>query len=84
MRAGSSARNPLCGKRVGAGMKKILTAALTGLALAGSIGAAGSAVADTADLGNAHLPSVVPLSGLLNPQEKPAAGAAVEGLLPGH
>ncbi|WP_329119433.1 hypothetical protein [Streptomyces sp. NBC_01353] len=72
-------------------MKKILTAALTGLALAGSIGAAGSAVADTADLGNAHLPSVVPLSGLLNPQEKPAsaadrpaATAAVEGLLPGH
>ncbi|MFB7374392.1 hypothetical protein ACFC0D_31660 [Streptomyces sp. NPDC056222] len=68
-------------------MKKILTAALTGLALAGSIGAAGSAVADTADLGNAHLPSVVPLSGLLNPQEKPAGvpvDAAVEGLMPGR
>ncbi|MEU6879418.1 hypothetical protein [Streptomyces sp. NPDC046712] len=71
-------------------MKKILTAALTGLAVAGSIGAAGSAVADTADLGNASLPSVVPLSGLLNPQEKPAAAAdmpaanaVVEGLLPG-
>ncbi|MDT9692626.1 hypothetical protein Q5762_30710 [Streptomyces sp. P9(2023)] len=73
-------------------MKKILTAALTGLALAGSIGAAGSAVADTADIGNANLPSVVPLSGLLNPQAKaagpaarmPAANATVEGLLPGR
>ncbi|MFD9033551.1 hypothetical protein ACFVZW_20735 [Streptomyces sp. NPDC059567] len=72
-------------------MKKIRNLALTGLALAGTIGAAGSAVADTADIGNAHLPSVVPLSGLLNPQEKPAsaadmpaANAAVEGLLPGR
>ncbi|MEU4270958.1 hypothetical protein [Streptomyces sp. NPDC026092] len=70
-------------------MKKMLTAALTGLALAGSLGAAGSAVADTStDLGNANLPSVVPLSGLLNPQERPAempaANAAVEGLLPGR
>ncbi|MCT4356321.1 hypothetical protein M5362_24645 [Streptomyces sp. Je 1-79] len=74
-------------------MKKILTAALTGLAVAGSIGAAGAAAAGTADLGNAHLPSVVPLSGLLDPQERPAASAAaalpaanaaVEGLLPGH
>ncbi|MET9377915.1 hypothetical protein ACFYV5_28325 [Streptomyces sp. NPDC003035] len=70
-------------------MKKILTAAglaLTGLAVAGSIGAAaGSAVADTTDLGNAQLPSVVPLSGVLDPQGKPAsADAAVEGLLAGH
>ncbi|MEU9702093.1 hypothetical protein [Streptomyces sp. NPDC047981] len=71
-------------------MKKMLTAALTGLALAGSLGAAGSAVADTTtDLGNANLPSVVPLSGLLNPQERqpaemPAGNAAVEGLLPGR
>ncbi|MFE5483737.1 hypothetical protein [Streptomyces sp. NPDC056527] len=67
-------------------MKKIRNLALTGLALVGSIGAAGSAVADTADLGNAHLPSVVPLSGLLDPQEKPAPAAdtVVEGLLPGR
>lgn len=70
-------------------MKKILTATLTGLALAGSIGGAGSAVADTtADLGNANLPTVVPLSGLLNPQERPAEAPAphpaVQGLLPGH
>ncbi|MFD3947663.1 hypothetical protein [Streptomyces sp. NPDC058579] len=70
-------------------MKKMLTAALTGLALVGGIGAAGSAVADTStDLGNANLPSVVPLSGLLNPQERPtempAANATVEGLLPGR
>ncbi|MFF9914337.1 hypothetical protein [Streptomyces sp. NPDC013457] len=72
-------------------MKKILTAVLTGLAVAGGIGAAGSAVADTTDLGNATLPSVVPLSGLLNPQEKPAsaadlpaANATVERLLPGR
>jgi hypothetical protein len=72
-------------------MKKTLTAALTGLALAGSIGAAGSAAADTTGLGNGPLPSVVPLSGLLAPQEKPASAAsmpaantAVEGLLPGR
>jgi hypothetical protein len=82
-------------------MKKILTAGLTGLALtglaltglavaglavAGSIGAdAGSAVADATDLGNAQLPSVVPLSGVLGPQGKPAsADAAVEGLLAGR
>ncbi|MFJ3586258.1 hypothetical protein ACIPPS_29085 [Streptomyces sp. NPDC090127] len=73
-------------------MKKMLTAALTGLALAGSLGAAGSAVADTTtDLGNAHLPSVAPLNGLLGPGAKPgsdarmpAANATVEGLLPGH
>ncbi|MEU9997830.1 hypothetical protein ACGFYP_32970 [Streptomyces sp. NPDC048370] len=70
-------------------MKKIRNLALAGLALAGSIGAAGSAVADTTtDLGNANLPSVVPLSGLLNPQERPAdmpaANATVQGLLPGR
>ncbi|MGW6567823.1 hypothetical protein [Streptomyces sp. NPDC054975] len=69
-------------------MKKIRNLALTGLVLAGSVGAAGSAVADTADLGNANLPSVVPLSGLLNPQERPsdmsAAHTAVGGLLPGR
>ncbi|MEU7009081.1 hypothetical protein [Streptomyces sp. NPDC046332] len=72
-------------------MKMIRNLALTGLALAGSIGAAGSAAADTMDLGNANLPSVVPLSGLLDPQEKPAsaagtpaANATVEGLLPGR
>ncbi|MFC8276106.1 hypothetical protein ACFUJR_26920 [Streptomyces sp. NPDC057271] len=72
-------------------MKKIRNLVLTGLAVAGSIGAAGSAVAATTDLGNATLPSVVPLSGLLDPQEKPAsaadlpaANATVERLLPGR
>lgn len=70
-------------------MKKILTAAaLTGLAVAGGLtAAAGTAAADT---GGANLPSVVPLSGVLMPQGKGAAPAAmpganklVSGLLPG-
>ncbi|WP_175439019.1 hypothetical protein [Streptomyces vilmorinianum] len=65
-------------------MKKILTAALTGLAVAGSLGTAGTAAAES------DLPSVVPLSGVLAPKAKPAAAAdmppanaAVEKLLPG-
>ncbi|MFJ3903206.1 hypothetical protein [Streptomyces sp. NPDC090025] len=73
-------------------MKKILTAAaLTTLAVAGGLtaAAAGTAAADT---GGANLPSVVPLSGVLNPKEAPAAVAQqmpganklVSGLLPGQ
>ncbi|MER7954151.1 hypothetical protein [Streptomyces sp. NPDC096030] len=72
-------------------MKTIRNLVLTGLAVAAGIGAAGPAAAGTTDLGNATLPSVVPLSGLLDPQEKPAsaaelpaADATVEGLLPGR
>ncbi|MGW0122337.1 hypothetical protein [Streptomyces sp. NPDC003327] len=73
-------------------MKRILTAAalstLSALAAAGAVSAsAGTAAADT---GGMNLPSVVPLSGVLNPQPKPAAAAdmppvntAVERLLPG-
>lgn len=68
-------------------MKKILTAALTGLAVAGSLGTAGTAAADTA---GANLPTVIPLSGVLAPKAKPALGdmpaadTALSGLLPGH
>lgn len=68
-------------------MKKILTAALAGLAVAGSLGSAGTAVAES-DVG---LSTVVPLSGVLNPDEKqpapadlPPGNAAVQRLLPGH
>ncbi|MFD5106358.1 hypothetical protein [Streptomyces cinereoruber] len=68
-------------------MKRILTAvALTAFAAAGAAGVAGTAAADT---GGVNLPSVVPLSGVLNPEAKPAgtpglppANAAVERLLP--
>ncbi|MFJ5832385.1 hypothetical protein [Streptomyces sp. NPDC093089] len=70
-------------------MKRILTAAaLSCLAAAGAVSAAGTAAADT---GGVNLPSVVPLSGVLTPKAKPAgtpdlppANAAVERLLPGH
>ncbi|MFC7795193.1 hypothetical protein [Streptomyces cinereoruber] len=65
-------------------MKRILTTvAPTASAAAG---AAGTAAADT---GGVNLPSVVPLSGVLNPEATPAgmpglppANAAVERLLP--
>ncbi|MFC8762620.1 hypothetical protein ACFUAG_18095 [Streptomyces sp. NPDC057193] len=70
-------------------MKKILTAAaLSCLAAAGGLSAAGTAAADT---GGMNLPSVVPLSGVLTPKatpagtpQLPAANATVQGLLPGH
>ncbi|MEV7533766.1 hypothetical protein [Streptomyces hydrogenans] len=70
-------------------MKRILTAAaLTAFAATAGLASAGSAAADT---GGMNLPSVVPLSGVLAPKPKPAAGAdlpeankAVEGLLPGR
>ncbi|KQX58008.1 MULTISPECIES: hypothetical protein [unclassified Streptomyces] len=71
-------------------MKKMLTAvALTCFAATGGLSAAGTAAADT---GGVNLPSVVPLSGVLTPKAKPAAGTphlppantAVERLLPGH
>ncbi|GAA3394463.1 hypothetical protein [Streptomyces roseoviridis] len=71
-------------------MKKFLTtAALTSLAVAGGLAAtAGTAAAESG--GNSLGPSL-PLSGLLDPAEKPAAPAdmpaanrLVGGLLPGH
>ncbi|MER8234768.1 hypothetical protein ACIRQY_19265 [Streptomyces sp. NPDC101490] len=70
-------------------MKKILTAvALTCFAASGGALAAGTAAADT---GGLNLPSVVPLSGVLNPKAKPAASpdlppanTMVESLLPRH
>ncbi|NML54862.1 hypothetical protein HHL19_34125 [Streptomyces sp. R302] len=70
-------------------MKRILTAAaLTAFAATGGLAAAGSAAADT---GGMNLPSVVPLSGVLNPKPLPPAAAdmpapnkAVEKLLPGR
>ncbi|GHB04928.1 hypothetical protein ACIQRS_19515 [Streptomyces termitum] len=71
-------------------MKRILTAAaLTAFAAAGGLSAAGTAAADT---GGLNLPSVVPLSGVLNPKpvpakaaaDLPAANKAVQGLLPGR
>ncbi|GHF97438.1 hypothetical protein ACFFSH_07685 [Streptomyces filamentosus] len=68
-------------------MKRILTAAaLTAFAAAGGLAAAGTAAADT---GGMNLPSVVPLSGVLNPKplppqaaDLPPANQAVSGLLP--
>ncbi|MFF1511973.1 hypothetical protein [Streptomyces sp. NPDC058326] len=70
-------------------MKKILTAAaLSCLAATGGLSAAGTAAADT---GGMNLPSVVPLSGVLDPKPAPAgtpglppANAAVERMLPGR
>ncbi|WP_282693008.1 hypothetical protein [Streptomyces sp. CC208A] len=70
-------------------MKKILTAAaLTAFAATGGLASAGTAAADT---GGLNLPSVVPLSGVLNPKPLPPAAAdmpatnqAVENLLPGR
>ncbi|GGY69485.1 hypothetical protein [Streptomyces omiyaensis] len=70
-------------------MKKLLTAAaLTAFAATGALASAATATADT---GGLNLPSVVPLSGVLAPKPKPAAapeapaaGKAVEGLLPGR
>ncbi|MFE3070951.1 hypothetical protein [Streptomyces sp. NPDC059247] len=83
-----SGRNRSWFLRVGAGMKKILTAvALTCFAASGGALAAGTAAA--ADTGGVNLPSVVPLSGVLNQKAKPAASpdlppanTLVESLLP--
>ncbi|MFE1346114.1 hypothetical protein [Streptomyces sp. NPDC058757] len=69
-------------------MKKLLTAAaLTAFAATAGLASAATASADT---GGMNLPSVVPLSGVLNPKPKPPAAAdlpaankAVENLLPG-
>ncbi|MEU8522645.1 hypothetical protein [Streptomyces sp. NBC_01216] len=68
-------------------MKKILPLALAGLSLAGTLGSAGTAVAES-DLG---LSTVVPLSGVLDPGKKqpapadlPPANAMVQSLLPGR
>ncbi|MFD4373920.1 hypothetical protein [Streptomyces sp. NPDC058486] len=70
-------------------MKKLLTAAaLTAFAATGGLASAGTAAADTAGM---NLPSVVPLSGVLNPKPLPAQGSdlpaanqTVNKLLPGR
>ncbi|MFE6223503.1 MULTISPECIES: hypothetical protein [unclassified Streptomyces] len=70
-------------------MKRILTAAaLTAAATAGALASAGTAAADA---GGLNLPSVVPLSGVLDPKplppeaaDLPPANQAVNGLLPGR
>ncbi|MGW4050533.1 hypothetical protein ACWENA_06845 [Streptomyces sp. NPDC004779] len=70
-------------------MKKLLTAAaLTAFAATGGLASAGSAAADA---GGLNLPSVVPLSGVLDPKplppqaaDLPPANQAVNKLLPGQ